>query len=223
MRPALLSATALASSIAFLVPGGALAQSPLDWSGFYAGLSAGVLGSSSDIELSDYDTITGPDAVTVEGFGGLIGATVGYNQQLGSFVLGVETDASVVGQVLSTTFGSDPTEYDAETTLSSLLTLRARLGYAAGNMLFYGTAGLAGGQASFSTNNVGSNAAASGFTTGVVAGAGVEVAVNDNVSIKTEGLMYQLSPLSDVSDSGKYNAEYQPSGVVVRSGVNFKF
>ena len=43
MRSYLLAATALTSSISFLVPGAAFAQTPYDWSGFYVGLGAGVV------------------------------------------------------------------------------------------------------------------------------------------------------------------------------------
>lgn len=231
MRIALLSATALTTSIAFMVPGAALAQATTDWTGFYASAGIGAGYSDGTVDILNYTTDGAPadEAYGSTEAGPMFGVGVGYNQQIGSFVLGIEADASLTdfkGSESSSSF-DDPPNYFVQTRLDTLLTLRGRLGFATGNMLIYGTAGLAGGDASFTSSIDFADAAATGFTTGYVAGAGVEVALNEKMSIKTEGLVYKLSPLSAVSDEGKndntYNAENRPGGVVVRSGVNFKF
>ena len=53
IRSQLLAATALTSTVGFLVPGVALAAQVQDWSGFYAGVGLGVAASNSQIDFSD--------------------------------------------------------------------------------------------------------------------------------------------------------------------------
>ncbi|MGN6486985.1 MAG: outer membrane protein [Devosia sp.] len=229
MRVALLAATALSTTIWFVVPHVAVAQSTFDWSGAYVGATLGVVSTTSDLTTSG-DAVFGFSTQ-----GALAGLTVGYNQQLNEqFVIGIEADGS-----LTTVDGSStealPPFADADERLDSLLTLRGRLGVTNGPVLAYGTLGLAGGNASYSAliqdfAKAGAPAEGSGFVTGVVGGAGVEVAVNDSVSIKTEGLMYSLSPLAASGDinvndeaKGAYTSKYTPSGLVVRTGVNVHF
>lgn len=229
MRVTLLAATALSTTIWFVVPHVAVAQSTFDWSGAYVGATLGVVSTTSEI------TTSGDEVLGFSTQGTLAGLMVGYNQQLNElFVIGIEADGS-----LTTVDGSStdafPPFADADERLDSLLTLRGRFGVTNGPVLAYGTLGLAGGNASYSAliqdlGKAGAPAEASGFVTGVVGGAGVEVALKDNVSIKTEGLMYSLSPLeasgdADISDvaKGEYTSKYTPSGLVVRTGINVHF
>ena len=80
------------------------------------------------------------------------GAQIGYNYRLpGNFVIGAEADASgpsfqtpegiSIGASTSLASPSGPETYSQTVLISG--TVRARLGYAAGNWLFYGTGGLA--------------------------------------------------------------------------------
>lgn len=240
MRSKLLAATALTTSILFLVPG-AFAQSSYDWGGAYVGVTVGGVGTTSEITTTSF-----AGDFDVHGSGWLAGITAGYNFVLNeNFVVGIEGDASFAGLDIPTDGDSIAS---AGEKLDSLLSLRARAGLTTGPLLTYATLGIAGGQASYSTDIVDlgkgtpSPSTGSGFVTGVIGGAGMEVAVNDNVSVKLEGLMYQMSPLSgsgntggggiiipdpevEVPDAGKgeYDSDYKPSGVVIRSGVNFRF
>ena len=216
MRRTLLAATALCTTIMFLIPGQAAAQS-LDWSGPYVGANIGLVHSDSPI---DFDLLA---PVPLEANGGSFGVTAGYNWDLGASVVGVEGDVAIVDAQGQLTEGDD--EY--ETGLDALLTLRGRLGVKAGNALFYGTAGLAAAQIVFSSALDGyAPATGSGMGVGTVIGAGVEYALADNLSIKTEALAFNVSGVEGVGDYGKgtqYEAEYSPSGVSVRSGLNFHF
>lgn len=217
VRFALLAATALTTTIAFLVPGAGYAQSTHDWSGPYVGVNLGVVYSESPVTVDDNDT-------PVYASGGLLGLTAGYNMDMAGVVVGIEGDASW-GNVHGERSSGDG---DLSADLDSLLTLRGRLGFTRGNALMYGTAGIAAGHAHytafpwFSDNE----AEESGYVAGLVGGAGVEFALTENLSLKTEGLVFQLSSLSAVTDDGKggtFSSEYAPGGVSVRTGLNLSF
>ena len=228
MRLYLLAATALTTTISFLVPGVAAAQDYRDWSGGYVGVSTGVVYSDAPVSDSNFTDNDFTDSRTpVYARGALLGVTAGYNRSMDGVVAGVEGDLS-----FATVHGERADTFSAyETNLDALLTLRGRLGFTAGNALFYGTAGFAAGHASFSAtqaNLFGTGpipAEDSGIVGGVVAGAGVEYALTDTLSIKTEGLTYELAALSGVGDTGKgsFESDYAPGGVVVRTGLNLSF
>jgi outer membrane immunogenic protein len=229
MRKALLAATALVSTVMFLVPGAVLAQSSR-WSGPYVGVTAGIVYSDAPVGYDNFeDESFAAGRTPVYARGALLGLTAGYNVETAGVVVGIEGDAS-----WSNLHGERSAEGASfAANLDSLLTLRGRLGFSSGNALIYGTAGVAGGQADYSATlaNITANpdnvvpAAASGFVGGIVGGVGVEYALTDNMSIKTEGLMYELAPLSGVGDTGKgaFDSEYKPSGVAVRTGLNISF
>lgn len=227
MRIELLAATALGTTLLFAVPGVAVAQPAYDWSGFYAGISVGQVSTTSDIGFTYDPSTSGPATADFGTVGALLALNIGYNVQVGNAVAGVEADAA-----LTTVDGTveEPASYVVDERLESLLTLRTRFGVINGPVFAYGTMGLAAGQADYSAmvdSGYGDPVAASGsgLVVGMVGGAGVEVAVNETISVRTEGLMYQLAPLSASGDTGKgpFDSEFTPSGLVVRSGVNVHF
>jgi outer membrane immunogenic protein len=148
-----------------------------NWTGFYIGANFG--GSVGDSELSTFNPISpgfacslapgaalqstaGPfnlaqncnDTRSVVG-----GGQIGYNQQFGSMVLGVEADGNWrhVTERAFKQFGNTPTagapmgSVAGDTSyLRSIQdefgTVRARVGYAQSNWMVYGTGGLAVGQ-----------------------------------------------------------------------------
>jgi outer membrane immunogenic protein len=207
--------TALCTILGFLLPVSAWAIDDFDWTGAYIGVEAGTVNTDSTVDFSDIDS------ATLDGRGTLWGVSAGYNQQSGVVVYGVEADAA-------TSNLNDQGDYTEG--LDSLLTLRGRIGLTDGRILYYGTAGIGGGEANFSTfrddgKDTPTAAMGSGFVTGPVMGAGVEYALTDNLTLKTEGLAYRFAELSGTGDTGKgtYDADYKPSGFVLRSGVNFHF
>lgn len=213
MRNMLLAATAFYTTLTFLLPGAATAQDR-DWTGFYIGGVAGGVFSKSDIEFDVFS----PVSMNVNG--GALGATAGYNWDAGRFVYGVEADASFTN--------ANDVSGGNEAELNSLLTLRARMGVKAGETLIYGTAGLAAAQVEFQSQvgMDGDPSRNSGFRFGGVGGIGAEFALTDNLSLKTEGLIFSIAGVDGVGDNGKgtaYNAEYQPVGATVRTGINLKF
>jgi outer membrane immunogenic protein len=118
---------------------------PPSWTGFYAGIHAG--GAWSDVEWSNV-TFTGERFNNNEsGFIG--GGQVGYNQQFGNIVLGVE--ATISGGDLSRDFRSilvPTTRFTAD--LHTVATVTGRFGLASEQWLFYGKAGWATARAEFS-------------------------------------------------------------------------
>ncbi len=218
--------TALGTTILFLVPGAPLAQSSFDWTGGYLGLTLGGAGSRTPLEFVYEPAADGPDSVPLHASGAMAGVTAGYNWQAADgLVLGIEGDAS-----FSTVQGASESGRDSfEASLESLLSLRARLGVQAGNALFYATAGVAGGRVEHTASVVeiglfDEPAEASGFAAGVIGGAGVELALTDNLSVKAEGLVYRLGAIEGVGDTGKgeFTSSYAPSGVTLRAGLNFQ-
>ncbi len=133
----------------------------------------------------------------------------GYNVQFDSIVLGVEADLSAAGIIE----GNDTDHWDENDGINGLATLRGRLGFAVGDLLLYGTAGLAA--ANLDVDNE------SQTLTGWVAGVGAEYMVTDTVSLKAE---YLYTNFGTVEVDGYNNGdEFDIDGSAVRVGVNFHF
>jgi opacity protein-like surface antigen len=228
-----------------------------NWGGFYLG---GHLGA----QLSDDDVIESTAASAGNGGGGggnggptgggggggggsggvaianlgvdtalIGGAHLGYNWQSGSWVYGLEGDASF----------SDTDQY------SYLASARARIGYATGSYLFYGTAGVAfagldriagieafnggdggdGGNGPAGAPGVGgiggdAGAAPRGVrdeddVVGFVVGAGVDAKLTDRLTLGFEGLYYGF----DVDDKTGGNQSFDSDAdvFVLRSRISY--
>ena len=181
-----------------------------NWTGFYVGLNGGGgWGSSHWDGLGSFDVS-----------GGLVGGTVGYNWQFGTWVVGVEGDAdwsNIKGS--ATCFGNT-----CETRNNFLSTIRGRVGYAFDRWLPYATGGMA----------IGNIKATSPFGTSVdntnvgwTLGAGVEYAFAPNWSAKVEYLYVDLGDMSCGAGSACYfgaaGSRVDFTTNVVRGGVNFRF
>ena len=105
-------------------------QSTYDWGGVYVG---GLIGVGSVDNA--YIPIGAADP-EVSGSGLVAGGMIGYNYQFDNFVIGAEADAMYMD-----IYNKNSADEVAQK-LSSLYTMRARLGYAHDNTLFYGTAGI---------------------------------------------------------------------------------
>ena len=99
--------------------------------------------------------------------------------------------------------------------------------------MFYATAGVGAGEASFDALLPDGNAHApldattSGTVMGPVIGAGAEYALNDHVSLKVEGLVADLGTLTATGDNGKSNGAFtatsHTTAMSLRTGVNVHF
>lgn len=124
---------------------------------------------------------------SVDGSGGFIGAQIGYDWQIDSFVIGAVADiaATNIKASLSPVLGG--IAFSATSRLDYFGTVRARLGYAWDRVLIYGHGGFAYGRASQDVAVAGVPIfSGSQAKTGWTIGAGVEFAAFDNVSVGLE-------------------------------------
>jgi outer membrane immunogenic protein len=196
----LLTGTAAAADLYVPTPDQAIVSASRDWTGFYIGANVG---------YADFDAAHGgdeSDLATLNGWQG--GVQAGYNVQFDSIVLGIEADLSAAG-ILE---GSDTDHWNEDAGINGLATLRGRLGFAVGDLLLYGTAGLAAANL-----EVYDEAQTIG---GWVAGVGAEYMVTDTVSLKAE---YLYTNFGTVEVDGYGGDEFDIDGSAVRVGVNFHF
>ncbi|MDX2306614.1 MAG: outer membrane beta-barrel protein [Hyphomicrobium sp.] len=172
---------------------------PAIWTGFYVGAHGGY-GEAND-EPAPFDV-----------GGGLIGMHAGYNHQMGAMVLGVEGDYDWTYLEDTQTAGAARVTLDVD----QLASIRARLGYAWGQALLYGTVGYAWGEAGTAGDFGGLLVSRSTDFDGLVAGGGLEYKFAPDWSARVEGLQYWLEPDSsqDVDDLDV---------TVVRAGVSWHF
>ena len=194
--------------------------------GFYVGVNGGGgLGPTSQtLTVDPLITALGVSTTgTYEVRGALVGATLGYNYQMGPWVLGIEGDidwSNIGGQVTGPVMGIPAT---FETQLSWLNTFRGRVGYAFGSIFPYLTGGGAFGgiRATDAITIPGSGNVLGGLSDvqlGWTAGAGLEYGpLNQNWSVKVEYLYVDLGSDILVLDDVKFSAH------LIRGGVNWHF
>jgi outer membrane immunogenic protein len=183
-----------------------------NWTGFYAGISAGYGFGSAD--WSAVPTASS----SPNGF--LVGGTLGYNYQVGSIVYGLEGDWS-----WSNVSGDATCAAGITCTTSSdwLATFRVRLGYAFDRWLPYVTGGGAYGnvKATVSVPAFGLSASSSSSQFGWTIGAGLEYAILGNWSAKIEYLYVDLGAF-DTGPAPIVN-DVSFTENIVRAGLNYKF
>lgn len=164
------------------------------WAGPYLGGNLGYAWGSID------NNPTKPS-----GFAG--GVQAGYNWQNGPWVFGVEGDIQASGaeQTFAPWKFSNPW----------FGTLRGRAGYALGNVLFYGTGGLAFGELRANTFGLSESNSNLGWTLG----AGAEMGFAPNWSAKVEYLYVDLNNSNFVVTGASNGYRFG----LIRAGVNYHF
>jgi outer membrane immunogenic protein len=169
------------------------------WTGPYIGVHAGYGWGSFDTSVPE----------SLEPKGGFGGIQSGYNWQLSrNWVVGVEADSSWGS--INQTVGATNVDIDATGTV------RARLGYAMNNVLFYGTGGLAWAHA----DSVTAAAVRDQFYLGWTAGVGVEYAFSPRWSAKLEYLYADYGTINDVNAGAIFNASLDAH--TVKIGLNYR-
>jgi len=188
-----------------------------NWGGIYLGLNGGFgFGNSQWTNAAVFvPTSTGNFTLS----SGVLGGTIGANFQTDAFVFGVEGDFD--GSWLDGKTTNAPCLFGAcETRNTWLGTLRARIGYAADRVLFYGTAGGAFGSI---------DSGVTGFAfdksnkAGWTAGAGAEVALADNWTARIEYLFVDLQNATCNVNCGGVGTTVKFDTSLVRVGVMYKF
>jgi len=179
------------------------------WTGFYVGVNAGYGWNTNDDDV----VIPGVGRFEADDEGGFVGGgQIGYNYQIGSFVLGLETDIQYADIGGDNDFGGILDDDDSDNWFG---TVRARAGYAFDRALIYVTGGLAYGEVSngfYTSDDV---------SVGWTLGGGLEYAFTDNLTAKVEGLYVNLEQDDDDLPviAGRDETEFG----VVRAGQNYKF
>ncbi len=212
---------------------------PYDWSGFYAGASAGYARTASlaGARVPPLIEDGGVGRYVSEGFVG--GGQVGYNYQMGSFVVGPEIDAdytsnSAVYYLELITPGVSLRGDKARTQLHWLASAHLRAGYALYRALFYVIGGIAAGngenavtvQPSPAPQSIywyGNSATKVGWT----AGFGLEYAVTDKLSTKLEyrhvGFEDHELPAMPLAGGNTVHSYFKNDADLVKLGVNYHF
>jgi outer membrane immunogenic protein len=176
------------------------------WTGFYVGVNAGYGWSSND----DATFVPGVGVVDADDDGGFVGgAQIGYNHQIGMFVLGAEADIQWADIGGNAGFVHPVLGYIEDDSDEWFGTLRARAGVALDRALVYATGGLAFGDSD----------------AGWAVGGGVEYAFTNNLTAKVEGLYVNLDNGDRVALPGTLGVadNNDVEFGVVRAGLNFKF
>jgi outer membrane immunogenic protein len=236
-------------SYKFGTPGGvnaAYAAAPsavagASWAGFYLGAHGGYGWGRND-GAATVSAAPPADIVFPKLRGGLYGGHVGYNWQFDRVVAGFEADLSIarIGGRAQVQYANPPAAITSsrEPEIEALGSLRARLGWAAGeSLLLYGTAGL-GWERIATTEGFSSVAPAGAVTSttydavdrfGWVAGAGAEARLpGSNWIGRLEYLHYGFGTVAENSvvtnNVGTYTDRASSHGVdVLRAGVSYKF
>ena len=177
-------------------------------------------------EYSGDDPVAGSS--TGEAKGWLGGLQLGYNYQLGAFVLGVEGDFSFadVKWTESASFGGST--IDASLKSDYYATAAARVGYAFDRFLVYGKGGVAFTRDKYDiTVSTGGSASGKFNRTGWMLGAGLEYAFWDNWSVKGEYNYLHFAGIDETLDtSGGLTVTTANVSLVshlIKVGLNYRF
>lgn len=214
----------------------ARAEERVNWTGLYLGANAQYVWVNQGWPGAD-PYPAGPPTQDLSG--AMLGGTVGYNQQFGALVLGVEGDFD---------FGSlndskrDGNYIIEKMSIDKAASIRGRVGWAIGSVLPYITGGVAFENLEYGEscpepaaapfgwcNKHGSyNLSKSQWNTGYVVGGGVEWMATSNISMKIEGLYtdlgsstYELGDMGDGKPLPKKTIDHDEA--TIRLGVNYHF
>src|SRR5581483_6520700 len=135
------------------------------------------------------------------------GIQAGHNWQSGSVVYGIETDIS--GTALRTSFSTvlapQPSIATTSATIDYFGTVRGRLGWTAGPVLFYGTGGLAYGTVDTATSMTGTGTLGvqtNDLRIGWAGGAGIQYKYSPNVIFSLNYLYVDLGHVNFSTNFG---------------------
>jgi outer membrane immunogenic protein len=207
------------------------------WTGFYIGAHGGVAWlrheqtmagvGAANVTTCNFPTPYG--SCRLDDTGAVFGGQIGYNWQAGpNWLIGIEADGSWTGLKETKQFplGGPGSFHSVNDKIDWLASVRGRLGFVAGQTLFYATGGVA-----FANFNAGWSRSGSDSllqvdktATGWVAGGGIEHAFTRNWSARVEFLHYGLGTKSVTSSIGgpTYTTSFRHDVSVVRLGINFR-
>jgi outer membrane immunogenic protein len=186
------------------------------WTGFYVGANAGYAWGQIDSTnvgvIGGFGNFADPD-----GFVG--GGQIGYNYQIGQWVIGAEADFQGA-DLKATAFAPGVT---ASNEINYFGTVRARVGYAFDRFLPYVTGGFAYGNVKNKVTTPFGAFSDDNTQYGWTVGGGLEYAFTNNLTAKLEYLYVDLDKESITVPGGTFNANVETKFSVVRAGLNYKF
>jgi outer membrane immunogenic protein len=207
------------------------------WGGFYAGLNAGY--GSGESNATPNGLLVNEPEFSVDFKGGLVGGQIGYDVDNGNgLIIGAVTDlstANIDGDVCVEDNGCDgsPDDSYSSNDVQWLSTTRLRAGFSNGNMLFYGTGGIALAKVTADVTHLDDvNTPTVNDTNthvGYAVGAGAEFMVSENMTIGAEYLHINLGEeqyylLVDLDyDQGMGGASGDLTVNVIRATLNYRF
>jgi len=173
------------------------------WTGFYVGANAGY--GWGNVNANGFANVG-----DLDGFVG--GGQVGYNYQMGQFVVGLEADLQAADLSSGSNLGllSVKTDYFG--------TVRARVGVAFDRFMPYITGGWAYGNVKSSIPAIGFSSDRS-HTGGFAVGGGLEYAVTNNIIAGVEYLYVDLGEKNIAGAGTKVGTDFS----VVRARLSYKF
>jgi outer membrane immunogenic protein len=232
-----LAGSAAAADIAVKAPAPVVLIST--WAGWYIGVHGGAARHDFSIIANDEGS-----SVTGSVTGGVVGGQIGYNWQQRYFVYGLEADASWadLSRTLTsgeTTLSTPPSPFTTvtRTKVDWLSSFRGRAGLALEDTYLFVTGGLALGHVFNGWGNGYSipfntccEASSSKTRVGFVGGFGVEHKVTEHVTIRAEGLYYDLGrdtvaavlPTKGGAPEA-FQGESTNAVIVARAGINLKW
>jgi outer membrane immunogenic protein len=188
-----------------------------NWTGFYIGAMGGY-GWSDTVRATIGGLAVSTSSNDLKG--GFAGGTVGYNQQMGSWVIGIEADAAWSDLKYSqSAFGVTLADK-----IQSFGSVTGRIGFLPAQMLLlYFKGGYAWADNQISATGFGATFAESQFHSGGTVGVGLEYLFVPNWSAKVEYMYAYYS-------NANYLTTFVPGGIglgatvnTVKAGVNYHF
>jgi outer membrane immunogenic protein len=216
------------------------------WDGFYLGGQIGAGGATDKLIETDPDFANKETGHGSLGESGIIGgAHAGYNWQFGRVVTGLEADfegtslrkslnCEDMGDTSACYSSTGGHNYSLSTALPWQGSARARLGYAFGNLLVYGTAGAAIADVStryatsFPTASLNGSQSFDRTKVGATIGGGVEYAIDANWSVRAEYRFSDFGKITNAPTSAGwfwdgYSERHSVTENAVLFGVSYKF
>ena len=183
------------------------------WTGLYVGANAGYAwGQIDSTNLGVVGGFNDPD-----GFTG--GGQIGYNYQIGQFVLGAEADFQGADMRARLAVPG----LTASNELNWYGTVRARVGFAVDRFLPYVTGGFAYGNVRTRFTTPAFSISDSNTQYGWTVGGGLEYAFTNNLSARVEYLYVNLDKESFNIPGAVLTTNVETKFSVVRAGLNYKF
>jgi len=184
-----------ATSIAALFLG--LPSHAEDWSGVYAGASAGAVNG----DWSFFDSFDDPTVNGSYSSARVVGAFLGYNMQQGNLVYGAELALSRANDLCFAQFPAECSD--------NLIDLKARVGYSVGPALIFGVIGVPRLEYDFS-----------GVIyplTGLTYGLGIDYILKNNIFIGAEALRRD----TENQEFGNSSTQQDFTSLTLRLGLKF--